>query len=116
MAGVSDHAKQSGADSTRGEIYQSLLSGMGNYRPVWVQNQSTGEVVHALDDEALKQAVTWAIEGDRVSVLCHHVWGVGGGPTAEFEGTQWKHRTVRWDPDAESGWTVETESGVYGHV
>lgn len=94
----------------RETVYQSLLEAMGNYRPVWVQNGSTGETVHATEDGALKQAVTWAVAGDPVTVLTHHVWGVGGGRTSDFTDYRWKHRHIRW---TESQWNVTTDDTIH---
>ena len=97
-------------ESTRKEVYQGLLRAMGHYKPVWVDNTSTGESIHATDEGALKQAVTWVVEGDDVCILTHHVWGVGGGATSRFTGTRWKHRYVRWNGD---GWDVDTQQKVH---
>lgn len=95
---------------TRGEVYQELLTAMGRYQFVdAIALDGEVETAHVLDGEALKQAVTWVMDGREVSVRAHHVWGVGGGPTDTWTGTRVKDRTIRWRDD---GWNVDREERV----
>lgn len=80
-------------DLTRGEVYRGLRSAMGRYKFVdAITRDEPTEHTHALDDEPLKPIVTWVLDGRDVDVRCHHVWGVGGGPTDRFTETRVRDR------------------------
>jgi hypothetical protein len=97
-----------GDDLTRQAVYQGLLRALGGYKWFYAENKTTGEFVTLGDDHALRQVVTWALDGDPVTVHAHHVWGVGNAPGGDgFAYDYVKDRYVRWDPTA-GEWTQET--------